>query len=262
MIAYKNLLQKVLKQGALRENRTGVACLSLFGQQLRHDMSRGLPILTTKKIYIKGCIHELLWFLKGDTNIKYLVDNDVYIWNAWADENGDLGPIYGRQWIASGKNRVNQVQYVIDEIRNNPLSRRIVIDAWSPSELPEMALPPCHILYQFYVDTNNKRLNLSVYMRSADMFLGVPFDIAEGGLLLSMVAKVTGYTPGEMLYTFGDAHLYVTHIDKAQEQLSRSCFTLPTLNLPHKDSIFDYRYEDFEVFNYKCHSPLVAKVAV
>lgn len=262
MIAYKNLLQKVLKQGTLRGNRTGVDCLSLFGQQLRHDMSRGLPILTTKKIYIKGCIHELLWFLKGDTNIKYLVDNDVYIWNAWADENGDLGPVYGRQWIASGKNRVNQVQYVIDEIKNNPLSRRIIIDAWSPSELPEMALPPCHILYQFYVDTNTKRLNLSVYMRSADMFLGVPFDIAEGGLLLSMVAKVTGYTPGEMLYTFGDAHLYVTHIDKAQEQLSRSCFTLPTLNLPHKDSIFDYRYEDFEIFNYKSHNPIVAKVVV
>lgn len=262
MITYKNLVSRVLKEGTLRKNRTGVDCISKFGESLRHDMSKGLPILTTKKVFIKGCIHELLWFLRGDTNIKYLQDNGVHIWDAWADENGNLGPVYGAQWIKSGINKINQVQYVIDEIRNNPLSRRILINAWSASDLAVMALPPCHIIYQFYVDVKNKRLNLSVYMRSADLFLGVPFDIAEGGILLSMVAKVTGYTPGELLYTFGDAHIYKNHIDAIRTQLSRPCFTLPTLDIPYKNSIFDYEYVDFKIENYKSHGIIKGEVAV
>lgn len=262
MESYKQLAQCVLEHGFRRPNRTGTDALTCFALNLRHDMREGLPILTTKKINVKACIHELLWFLKGDTNIKYLQDNGVHIWDAWADENGDLGPVYGKQWIASGPKHVNQVQYVIDEIRNNPHSRRLVIDAWNPSDMPDMTLPPCHILYQFYADTINKMLSLSVYMRSADIFLGVPFDIAEGGLLLSLVAKVTGYTPYELYYTFGDAHIYVNHIEQVYKQLERCTFVLPTLELPEKDNIFDYTFEDFKIKDYNHHSFLKGEVAV
>lgn len=262
MESYKQLAQRVLEYGFRRSNRTGTDALTCFAFNLRHDMREGLPILTTKKINVKACIHELLWFLKGDTNIKYLQDNGVHIWDAWADENGDLGPVYGKQWIASGPKRVNQVKYVIDEIRNNPSSRRLVIDAWNPSDMPDMALPPCHILYQFYADPIGKTLSLSVYMRSADIFLGVPFDIAEGGLLLSLVAKVTGYMPYELYYTFGDAHIYVNHIEQINKQLERCTFVLPTLELPKKDSIFDYTFEDFKIKDYNHHGFLKGEVAV
>lgn len=262
MESYKQLAQFVLENGFHRSNRTGVDALTCFALNLRHNMREGLPILTTKKINVKACIHELLWFLKGDTNIKYLQDNGVHIWDAWADENGDLGPVYGKQWIASGSKRVNQVQYVIDEIRNNPSSRRLVIDAWNPSDMPDMALPPCHILYQFYADPIGRTLSLSVYMRSADIFLGVPFDIAEGGLLLSLVAKVTGYEPKELYYTFGDAHIYVNHIEQIDKQLDRCTYMLPTLELPQKESIFDYTFEDFQIKDYNHHGFLKGDVAV
>ena len=262
MIKYKVLVNYVLNNGTLRENRTGTDTISVFGANFSHNMAEGLPVLTTKKIYIKGCIHELLWFLKGDTNIKYLVANNVHIWDAWADANGDLGPVYGKQWVASGAKKVNQVKYVINEILHNPFSRRIIIDAWSPSDLPDMALPPCHVLYQFYADPVNKRLSLSVYMRSADLFLGVPFDIAEGGLLLSLVAKVTGYTPNKLLYTFGDLHIYTNHLVAIKEQIRRNCYKLPTLSLPYKSDIFSYEYSDFTIENYNCHPTIKAKVAV
>lgn len=262
MLNYKKLASYVLEYGTLRKNRTDVDTISVFGASLTHDMRAGLPILTTKKIYIKGCIYELLWFLKGDTNIKYLTDNGVHIWDEWADKDGNLGPVYGKQWINSGEKHINQVQYVIDEIKHNPYSRRIVLDTWSPSDLKDMALPPCHVLYQFYVDPASKHLSLNVYMRSGDLFLGVPFDIAEGGLLLSMVAAVTGYSPYRLTYYFGDLHIYVNHLNVIKEQLSREPYKLPKLDLPIKESIFDYKYEDFKILNYKCHPTIKGKVAI
>ena len=262
MISYKNLVSKVLKEGAFSNNRTGIPTISLHGMYLKHDMSLGLPILTTKEINIKACIHELLWFLRGDTNIKYLNDNGVHIWDAWADKNGNLGPIYGKQWRSSGPNNVDQVAYVINEICTNPQSRRIVIDAWSPSELNDMALPPCHILYQFLVSESTNNIDLCVYMRSADLFLGVPFDIAEGGLLLSLIAKITGYTPNRLIYFFGDAHIYLNHISQIETQLKRTCFKLPKLELPKKQNINDYVFEDFNIIGYEHHSKLKGKVAV
>lgn len=262
MLNYQKLVSYVLEHGALRENRTGTDAISVFGASLTHDMRIGLPVLTTKKIYIKGCIHELLWFLKGDTNIKYLKDNGVHIWDEWADKDGNLGPVYGKQWISSGEKRINQVQYIIDEIKRNPYSRRIVLDAWSPSDLKDMALPPCHVLYQFYADPASKQLSLNVYMRSGDLFLGVPFDIAEGGLLLSMVAAVTGYKPYMLTYYFGDLHIYVNHLNAVKEQLSREPYSLPKLSLPIKESVFDYKYEDIRILNYKCHPTIKGKVAV
>lgn len=259
---YKKLVKTVLKYGKLRKNRTGIETLSLFGSNFCHDMQEGLPVLTTKKIYIKGCIHELLWMLHGDTNIKYLVDNNVHIWDEWADSNGDLGPVYGKQWIYSGPNKINQIQYVINEIINNPYSRRIVLDAWSPSELKDMALPPCHVLYQFYAEPDTKQLSLSVYMRSADLFLGVPFDIAEGGILLSLIAKITGYNPNKLIYNFGDIHIYSNHIDLIKMQLLRQCYKLPTLELSYKDNITDYTYNDFNIKNYISHPAIKAQVAI
>lgn len=259
---YKVLVNKVLEHGSIRQNRTGIQTISVFGGSLAHDMRKGLPILTTKKIHIKSCIHELLWFLSGDTNIKYLNDNGVHIWDPWADANGNLGPIYGHQWTNSGPSHVNQVQMAVDLIINDPYSRRIIIDAWNPSDLPNMALPPCHILYQFYPEPITKELSLGVYMRSADVFLGVPFDIAEGGLLLSMMAQITGYTPAKLIYNFGDTHIYTNHLQQVREQLSRTCFELPRLVLNKRDSIFDYKFEDFSIVDYKCHPALKGEVAV
>jgi thymidylate synthase len=262
MLNYQKLVSHVLEYGALRKNRTGIDTISVFGASLVHDMRAGLPILTTKKIYIKGCIYELLWFLKGDTNIKYLTDNNVHIWDEWADKDGNLGPIYGKQWINSGEKHINQIQYIINEIKHNPYSRRIVLDAWGPSDLKDMALPPCHVLYQFYADPASKQLSLNVYMRSGDLFLGVPFDIAEGGLLLNMVATVTGYNPYRLTYYFGDLHIYVNHLNAIKEQLSREPYKLPKLDLPIKESIFDYKYKDFKILNYKCHPTIKGKVAI
>ena len=262
MLSSKDLVSSILSQKDLRENRTGVSAISAFGRSLRHDMSLGLPILTTKKINIKACIHELLWFINGDTNIKYLNDNGVHIWDAWADSNGELGPVYGRQWRKSGPKGIDQVKNVINLINTSPYSRRIIIDAWSPSDIQDMALPPCHILYQFYAEPATKQLSLCVYMRSADIFLGVPFDIAEGGIFLSLIAEVTGYTPKELIYYFGDAHIYSNHLEQIQVQIKRPCFELPKLELNHKSSIFDYKYEDFNIVGYKCHGALKGKVAV
>lgn len=262
MESYKALVKRVLERGSIRQNRTGIQTISVFGESLVHDMRKGMPILTTKKIHIKSCIHELLWFLSGGTNIKYLNDNGVHIWDPWADANGNLGPIYGRQWTNSGPSHVNQVQKAVDLIINDPYSRRIIIDAWNPSDLPNMALPPCHVLYQFYPEPITKELSLSVYMRSADVFLGVPFDIAEGGLLLSMMAQITGYTPAKLIYFFGDTHIYTNHLVQIHKQLSRTCFELPKLVLNKRDSIFDYKFEDFGIVAYMYHPTLKGEVAV
>lgn len=262
MNSYKDLVQSVLNEGNLRSNRTGVDAVSAFGRVLKHDMRLGLPVLTTKKINIKACIHELLWFIKGDTNIKYLNDNGVHIWDAWADANGELGPVYGKQWRSYGPKGIDQVKGVIDLIKSDPLSRRIIINSWNPSDLSDMALPPCHVMYQFYAEPGTKDLSLIVYMRSADVFLGVPFDIAEGGLLLSLVAKVTGYDPKELIYFFGDTHIYSNHIAQVYTQLGRPCFKLPKLEIPRKGSIFDYKYSDFKIIDYKHHSILKGEVAV
>lgn len=262
MQSYKNLILSILEHGKDRPNRTGTGARSQFGVAFEHYMDRGLPVLTTKKVNTKACIHELLWFLKGDTNIKYLNDNGVHIWDPWADANGDLGPVYGKQWIESGPNKINQIDFVINEIKTNPHSRRILLDTWNPSDMQDMALPPCHVLYQFYVDPATMQLSLQVYMRSADVFLGLPFDIAEGGILLSLIAKVTGYTPYKLRYVIGDAHIYENHILQVCKLLQRTPLTLPTLILPEKESIYDYKYEDFEIKNYKHHGFLKGDVAV
>lgn len=262
MESYKTLVKRVMKFGAEKENRTGTNAISAFSQIFFHDMANGLPVMTTKKINLKACIYELLWFIKGDTNIKYLNGHGVHIWDPWADENGDLGPVYGKQWTDSGKNHVNQLHYVINEIKNNPNSRRIIIDAWSPSELSEMALPPCHILYQFYAKPDTKSLSLCVYMRSADIFLGLPFDIAEGGMLLSLIAKITGYTPDKLTYMLGDAHIYVNHLDQIKEQIKREPYALPKLELPFKENIEDYVFEDFVITDYQHHGAIKGDIAV
>lgn len=262
MESYKQLVTQVLACGDGQPNRTGIDTIVDYNLHWQHSMESGLPILTTKKVNYRACIHELLWFLKGSTNIKYLTDNNVHIWDAWADENGDLGPVYGKQWTCSGPNKVDQVQYVINEIKNNPYSRRIILDAWNPSDMPDMALPPCHVLYQFHAQPQFKQLHLSVYMRSADMFLGVPFDIAEGGILLSLIAKITGYKPGMLYYTFGNAHIYTNHLAQIEKQLTREPFELPTLELPKKDSIYDYTFEDFNISGYQSHGFLKGEVAV
>lgn len=262
MLQYKVLINDIFLFGKHRPNRTGIDTISLFGTQFTHNMQFGLPVMTTKKVNIKACIHELLWFLKGDTNIKYLNDNGVHIWDPWADANGDLGPVYGKQWIESGPNKINQIDFVINEIKTNPYSRRILLDTWNPSDMQDMALPPCHVLYQFYANPATTQLSLQVYMRSADVFLGLPFDIAEGGILLSLIAKVTGYTPYKLRYVIGDAHIYENHISQCKTILERKQYDLPTLILPEKESIYDYRYEDFKIKNYKHHGFLKGDVAV
>jgi len=264
MQAYLNLLQKILNDGVEKEDRTGVGTLSLFGYQMRFDLQNGFPILTTKKIHLKSVIYELLWFLKGDTNVRYLQEHGVRIWNEWADENGNLGPIYGAQWRswrgADGK-IVDQIEWVINEIRQNPSSRRLIVSAWNVSELDKMALPPCHILFQFYVA--NGKLSCQLYQRSADVFLGVPFNIASYALLTMMMAQVTNLEPGEFVHTFGDVHLYRNHIEQAKLQLSREPYPLPTMKInPQVKEISDFQYEDFELINYKAHPHIKAEVAV
>jgi len=264
MQAYLNLLQKILNDGVEKEDRTGVGTLSLFGYQMRFDLQNGFPILTTKKIHLKSVIYELLWFLKGDTNVRYLQEHGVRIWNEWADENGNLGPIYGAQWRswrgADGK-IVDQIEWVINEIRQNPSSRRLIVSAWNVSELDKMALPPCHILFQFYVA--NGKLSCQLYQRSADVFLGVPFNIASYALLTMMMAQVTNLEPGEFVHTFGDVHLYRNHMEQAKIQLSREPYPLPTMKInPQVKEISDFQYEDFELINYKAHPHIKAEVAV
>ena len=264
MKTYLDLCKRILTEGVKKEDRTGTGTLSIFGHQMRFRLSEGLPLVTTKKLHTKSIIYELLWFLQGNTNIQYLQEHGVHIWDAWADERGDLGPIYGKQWRSfSGANgqTIDQIQWVIDEIKRNPDSRRLIVSSWNPPELAAMALPPCHCLFQFYVAQG--KLSCQLYQRSADTFLGLPFNIASYALLTHMVAHVTGLEPGEFIHTIGDAHLYVNHIEQVQEQLTRIPFPLPTLKLhPGIQSIFDFRFEDIEIVNYQAHPHIKGAVAV
>lgn len=264
MQQYLDLMRHVQKKGCKKEDRTGTGTISVFGYQMRFDLGKGFPLVTTKKLHLRSIIHELLWFLKGDTNTKYLHDNKVTIWDEWADENGDLGPVYGRQWrswpTASG-GHIDQISQVISQIRNNPDSRRIIVSAWNVSELEKMALPPCHAFFQFYVADG--KLSCQLYQRSADIFLGVPFNIASYALLTMMMAQVTGLKPGEFIHTLGDAHLYVNHLEQTKEQLSRKPYPRPSMLLNQSvSSLFDFTFEDFELINYQCHPHIKAPVAV
>ena len=261
---YLDLLEKILDEGGEKDDRTGTGTLSIFGYQMQFDLSEGFPMLTTKKVHFKSVVHELLWFLKGDTNIKYLQDNGVRIWNEWADENGDLGPVYGKQWRSwekpNGEN-VDQIKYVIDEIKNNPKSRRLVVNAWNAGELEEMALTPCHCLFQFYV--RDGKLSCQLYQRSADVFLGVPFNIASYSLLTHMIAQVCDLQPGHFVHTFGDVHLYSNHMEQAKLQLSRKPGKLPQIKLNEKiKNIDDFKYEDIELIDYHPAPAIKAVVAV
>lgn len=261
---YLDLMRTVLEHGVDRNDRTGVGTRSVFGHQMRFDLSRGFPLLTTKKLHLRSIIHELLWFLKGDTNIGYLKENGVRIWDEWADENGDLGPVYGyqwRSWPSPKGGSVDQIANVVEQIRTTPQSRRLIVSAWNPAQVDEMQLPPCHCLFQFYVA--NGRLSCQLYQRSADIFLGVPFNIASYALLLAMVAQVTGLKPGEFVHTLGDAHLYSNHLEQAQEQLSRSPKASPSLVLnPQVSSLFDFSFDDIQIEGYESHPHIKAQVAV
>ncbi|MBE0411612.1 MAG: thymidylate synthase [Anaerolineales bacterium] len=264
MNQYLDLLQSILDHGEKKDDRTGVGTLSIFGYQMRFDLTHGFPLLTTKKLHTKSIIYELLWFLKGDTNINYLNKNGVRIWDEWADENGELGPVYGSQWrswkTADGRT-IDQISQVIKQIQTTPHSRRLVVSAWNPGDVDRMALPPCHALFQFYVV--NDRLSCQLYQRSADVFLGVPFNIASYSLLTLMVAQVCDLKPGEFVHTFGDVHLYLNHLDQARLQLARQPYPLPEMHInPQVKSIFDFKYEDFELLNYQAHPHIKAEVAV
>ena len=261
MQAYQNLLRHVLDIGVQKTDRTGTGTTSVFGYQMRYDLRLGFPMVTTKKLHFKSIIHELIWFLSGSTNVQYLRDNGVRIWNEWADENGELGPVYGSQWRswrgADGET-VDQIAQVIEQIKSNPDSRRLIVSAWNVAEIK---LPPCHAFFQFYVA--NGELSCQLYQRSADIFLGVPFNIASYAALAMMVAQVTGLKVGDFVHTLGDAHLYSNHIDQAKLQLTREPFALPTLKLnPDIDSIFDFKFDDFELVDYQAHPHIKGKVAV
>lgn len=264
MKQYLDLCRKVMNEGSFKEDRTGTGTKSIFGHQMRFDLSEGFPLVTTKKLHLKSIIYELLWFLKGDTNIKYLTDNGVRIWNEWADENGDLGPVYGKQWRSWGKPNgevVDQIKVAIDQIKNNPDSRRIIVSAWNVGELDQMALAPCHAFFQFYV--NDGKLSLQLYQRSADIFLGVPFNIASYALLLMMVAQVCELEVGDFIHTFGDAHIYKNHFEQVELQLTREPHPLPTMKInPNVKDIFDFKYEDFTLENYNAHPHIKGIVAV
>lgn len=264
MKSYQDLLAHILEQGSRKDDRTGTGTFSVFGYQMRFDLSEGFPLLTTKKLHVRSIIHELLWFLKGDTNIAYLQEHGVRIWNEWADETGDLGPVYGKQWRSwptCDGNTIDQITQAIDQIKNNPDSRRIIVSAWNVGDIPKMALAPCHCLFQFYVADG--KLSCQLYQRSADVFLGVPFNIASYALLTMMMAQVCGLAPGNFVHTFGDVHLYSNHIEQAREQLTRTPRSLPTMNInPEKKDIFDFVYEDFTLTNYDPHPHIKASVAV
>jgi thymidylate synthase len=264
MQQYLKLLQHIIDEGVNKSDRTGTGTKSCFGYQMRFNLQEGFPLVTTKKLHVKSIIHELLWFIKGETNIKYLTDNGVSIWNEWADERGELGPVYGKQWRswegANGK-VYDQLSDVIRQIKTNPDSRRIIISAWNVADLPDMALMPCHTMFQFYVAEG--KLSCQLYQRSADVFLGVPFNIASYALFTMMIAQVCDLQPGEFIHTFGDVHLYNNHFEQAKLQLSRKPFPLPTMRInPDVKSIFDFRYEDFTLENYQFHPPIKAPVAV
>jgi thymidylate synthase len=264
MLQYLDLLQHILDEGVEKNDRTGTGTKSVFGYQMRFDLQKGFPMVTTKKLHLKSIIYELLWFLKGDTNVKYLQDNGVRIWNEWADENGELGPVYGKQWRSWEKadgSTIDQVERAIQLIKHNPDSRRIIINAWNVGDLDEMALTPCHCLFQFYVA--NGKLSCQLYQRSADCFLGVPFNIASYALFTMMIAQVCDLEPGEFVHTFGDAHLYLDHIEQTKLQLSRSPRELPQMKInPAVKSIYEFAYEDFELVNYNPHPHIKAKVSV
>lgn len=264
MQQYLDLLHRILEEGKVKTDRTGTGTKSVFGHQMRFNLEDGFPVLTTKKLHLKSIIYELLWFLKGDTNVKYLQEHGVSIWNEWADENGDLGPVYGHQWRSWPDHRggtIDQIQNVIDLIKHHPDSRRMLVTAWNPADIGEMALPPCHCLFQFYVADG--RLSLQLYQRSADTFLGVPFNIASYALLLQMMAQVTGLKAGDFIHTTGDTHLYLNHIEQAKLQLTRTPRELPQMKLnPDVKSLFDFRYEDFELLNYNPWPHIKAEVAV
>ncbi len=264
MQPYLNLLQRILDEGIEKTDRTGTGTKSIFGHQMRFNMEDGFPLLTTKKLHLKSIIYELLWFLKGDTNIKYLKEHGVRIWDEWADEDGNLGPVYGHQWRSwpdYNGGTIDQIQNVINLIKHHPDSRRMMVTAWNPAEIEQMALPPCHCLFQFYVA--NGRLSLQLYQRSADTFLGVPFNIASYALLLQMMAQVTGLKVGEFIHTTGDTHLYLNHLEQAKLQLTRTPRTLPQMKLnPDVKSLFDFQYEDFELQNYNPWPHIKADVAV
>ncbi|MBV7440953.1 thymidylate synthase [Weeksellaceae bacterium TAE3-ERU29] len=264
MQQYLNLVEKVLNEGTYKKDRTGTGTKSIFGHQMRFDLSNGFPILTTKKLHLKSIIYELLWFLNGDTNIKYLTDNGVRIWNEWADENGDLGPVYGKQWRSWGApngKTIDQIKIAIDTIKNNPDSRRIIVSAWNVGELEDMALMPCHALFQFYVADG--KLSLQLYQRSADIFLGVPFNIASYALLLKMMAQVCDLKEGDFIHTLGDAHIYSNHFEQMEMQLKRTPYKLPEIEInPEVKDIFSFKYEDFSLVNYKAHPHIKGKVAI
>jgi thymidylate synthase len=264
MQQYLDLLGHILKNGVQKQDRTGTGTLSCFGYQMRFNLQDGFPLVTTKKLHLKSIIHELLWFLKGETNIAYLNANGVSIWNEWADENGELGPVYGKQWRSwegAGHETIDQVSDLISQIKTNPDSRRLIISAWNVADLPKMALMPCHTLFQFYVA--NGKLSCQLYQRSADVFLGVPFNIASYALLTLMVAQVCDLEPGEFIHTFGDVHIYNNHMEQVQLQLSRKPLPLPVMKLnPAVKNIFDFTFEDFTLENYQFHPPIKAPVAV
>jgi thymidylate synthase len=264
MRPYLDLMRRVLDQGVRKTDRTGTGTLSVFGHQMRFELAAGFPLVTTKKLHLKSIIHELIWFLSGDTNIAYLKANGVSIWDAWADEAGDLGPVYGAQWrswpTGDGES-IDQIKNVVEQIRSNPDSRRLIVSAWNPAEVDKMALPPCHCLFQFYVA--NGELSCQLYQRSADIFLGLPFNIASYALLTLMMAQVTGLRPGDLVITLGDAHLYANHVEQARLQLARDPRPLPTMRLnPEVNSIFDFVYEDFQLEGYDPHPHIKAAVAV
>ena len=264
MKQYLDLMQHILDNGTNKGDRTGTGTLSCFGYQMRFDLSEGFPMVTTKKLHLKSIIYELLWFLKGDTNVKYLQENKVRIWNEWADENGDLGPVYGKQWVSwEGANgqTINQIERVVEQIKNNPNSRRHIVNAWNVAELDDMALCPCHAMFQFYVVDG--KLSCQLYQRSADVFLGVPFNIASYALLTLMIAQVCGLEPGEFIHTFGDVHLYNNHLEQAKLQLSRDPHPLPTMHInPDVKDIFNFEFEDFELKDYVAHPHIKGAVAV
>ena len=274
MKQYHKLLSHILEKGVQKGDRTGTGTLSTFGYQMRFDLSDGFPLLTTKKLHLKSIIHELLWFIKGETNTKYLQENNVKIWDAWSDKNGDLGPVYGHQWRNWNSDGVDQISILIDQIKNNPNSRRMIVSAWNPSVLPntlesfsknvangKAALPPCHAFFQFYVSEG--KLSCQLYQRSADTFLGVPFNIASYALFTMMIAQVTNLEVGDFIHTFGDVHLYNNHFEQAKEQLSRDFRTLPTMNInPEITNINDFKYEDFDLINYDPHPHIKAAVSV
>lgn len=264
MKQYLDLLQRVLNEGTKKEDRTGTGTISIFGHQSRFSMSDGFPVLTTKKLNLKSIIHELLWFLKGDTNIKYLNDNGVHIWDEWAEENGDLGHIYGYQWRSwpdYNGGHIDQITQVVKDLKNNPDSRRIIVSSWNVADLPNMNLPPCHAFFQFYVAGG--KLSLQLYQRSADLFLGVPFNIASYSLLLKMMAQVTNLEEGDFIHTFGDAHIYLNHLEQVKLQLTREPRPLPQMKInPDVKDIFKFRYEDFELVNYDPHPHIKGKVSV